>query len=151
MDVDFFQAIALGHFQKTIEMLFAAVDAARRDEAQQMEGRILFLDVFHSTDESRFLEESAVFDVLGDFCQRLVHNTSRTDIKMAHFRVANLAVRQTDVFARCAEIRMRIFFPKFRQDPEVCLGYGVIFFDMAAAKTIHDDQHYRFLFRHYSF
>ena len=116
-----------------------------------MEGRILFLDVFHSTDESRFLEESAVFDVLGDFCQRLVHNTSRTDIKMAHFRVANLAVRQTDVFARCAEIRMRIFFPKFRQDFEVCLGYGVIFFDMAAAKTIHDDQHYRFLFRHYSF
>ena len=99
MDVDFLQAIALGHFQKTIEMLFAAVDAARRDEAQQMEGRILFLDVFHSTDESRFLEESAVFDVLGDFCQRLVHNTSRTDIKMAHFRVANLAVRQTDVFA----------------------------------------------------
>ena len=83
-------------------MLFAAVDAARRDEAQQMEGRILFLDVFHSTDESRFLEESAVFDVLGDFCQRLVHNTSRTDIKMAHFRVSNLAVRQTDVFARCA-------------------------------------------------
>ena len=151
VDVDFLQAIALRHFQKTIEMLFTAVDAARRYQAQQVESRVFFLDVFHGTDESRLLEESSVFDILGDLGQRLVHNTSRTDIKMAHFRVANLAVRQTDVFARCAEIRMRIFFPKFRQDLEVCLGYGVIFFDMAAAKTIHDDQHYRFLFRHYSF
>lgn len=131
-------------------MLFTAVDAARRYQAQQVEGRVFFLDVFHGTDESRLLEESSVFDILGDLGQRLVHNTSRTDIKMAHFRVANLAVRQTDVFARCAEIRMRIFFPKFRQDLEVCLGYGVIFSDAAAAKTIHDDQHYRFLFRHYS-
>ena len=103
-------------------MLFTAVDAARRYQAQQVEGRVFFLDVFHGTDESRLLEESSVFDILGDLGQRLVHNTSRTDIKMAHFRVANLAVRQTDVFARCAEIRMRIFFPKFRQDLEVCLA-----------------------------
>ena len=79
-----------------------SVEAIKILHGCDLEGRILFLDVFHSTDESRFLEESAVFDVLGDFCQRLVHNTSRTDIKMAHFRVANLAVRQTDVFARCA-------------------------------------------------
>ena len=34
---------------------------------------------------------------------------------------------------------MGIFFPKFRQNLEVRLGYGIIFLDIAAAKTIHDD------------
>ena len=58
---------------------------------------------------------------------------------MADFGVADLAVRQADIFTRSTEEGMGIFFPKFRQDLEVCLGYGIIFLDIAAAKTIHDD------------
>ena len=92
-----------------------------------MERRIVLLGVFHSADQGRLFKEGTFFDVFGDFSQGLIYDAAGTDIEMADFGVADLAVRQADIFTRSTEEGMGIFFPKFRQDLEVCLGYGIIF------------------------
>ena len=102
MDIYLAEAVPLGHFQQAEQMLLAAVHAARRYEAQQMQGRIVFPDVFHGFDKSGLFKKRAFADILGDLRQGLIDDAAGADIQMADFGVADLAVRQAYVFTRRA-------------------------------------------------
>ena len=108
MDIDLFQAAALGQFHQGIQVGVVAVHTAVGEQPNEMQRGLFRNGVIHCGDEGGVLKEVAILDGLGDAGQLLVHNAAGADVGVANLRVSHLAVRQADVHAGRPDLRDRV-------------------------------------------
>ena len=89
----------LGPSYHRLQVLVAAVHAAIRDEAEQVQLAAAFLRVRDGVLQRRVLLELAVADRLVDARDLLVDDAARADVEVPDFGVAHQPARQADVFA----------------------------------------------------
>ena len=87
------------HLDQRHEVPQVAVDAARRNQPDQVQRLSALAALEHCVDKRTILEEIAVHDALVDTSQILVDNPPRPQVHMPHLRVSHLAGRQSDRFA----------------------------------------------------
>ena len=144
VDIHFLQPAALRQLHQPEQVVDVAVDAAVGQQPHQVQRRIVRFAVFHRGAQRFVIKKVAVADRFGDAHQHLVHHAAGTDVGVADFAVAHLAVRQTDVQPRRADGGVRIFRKQAGQVGR--LGC----FDRVAAhlrvdpETVHDAQYNRF-------
>ena len=80
MYVDIRESAALCQLQQTVQMRIVAVDAAVRQESEQMQRGTLRFAVFHSLHERRILKESPILDLLRDSGKLLVDDPPRAHV-----------------------------------------------------------------------
>ena len=126
-------------------MLFVAVYATRGHQTHDVHGLALGHGSVDSLGQLDVLEEVAVLDVLGDAGQLLIDDATGTDIGVAHFGVAHLAVRQTHVQAGAGDQGAGVVTGQAIQIGGLGSSNGVVLLLGAVAPTVHDDQNQRFL------
>ena len=105
-----FQTVALRHFQNAVQVFRVGMYAAGGYQTDQMQRGIMFFAVFHRRQHRLVFKENAILDILGDLYQHLIYHAARTDVGMANFAVAHLAVRQTYVQTGCTDGGRAVFF-----------------------------------------
>src|SRR5215210_702167 len=107
----FLHAAAAGELEQRLEVVEVRVDAALRDEAEQVDGRPSLARALEGTGERPVREERAVANRRVQTLQVLEEDPSGADREMAHLRVAHLAGRQPDGLAGGREPRVRVLAP----------------------------------------
>ena len=148
MHIDFRESILLRHFEKPVEVLFVAVHAARRNEAEEVKCAARLLRAVDGVEQSLVLEERALGDRLRDARELLVDDAPCADVRMPDLGVAHLPVRQADVLARRLQLGVRIFRREAVQDGRLSDGDGVRrVFRVADSPAVHDDERDRCIFQ----
>ena len=101
-------ALARGHLDQRVQVLLAAVDAAVREQADEVQ-RVLAVDAaIHRRGERRAREQLAVADALVDAREVLVDDPAGAHVHVADLGVAHLPGGQADRFAGRDQLRVRI-------------------------------------------
>ena len=148
MYIDLLDTVPLRHFKKPVEVLFVAVHAARRNEAEEVQCAARLLRTHDGMEQRLVLEERTVGDRLRDARELLVDDASCADVRMPDLGVAHLPVRQADVLTRCLQLGMRVFCREAVQNGRLSNGDGVRrVFRVADSPAIHDDERDRCMFQ----
>ena len=124
-------------------MALVAVDAAVRDEADEMKRAAPVAAPVHRVDERFVVEEIAVPDALVDPREVLVDDPAGAHVHVADLGVSHLAGRQADRFAGGDQLRMRVACEQRvvdrlgRQRDRVVIAFG------AQSPPIEDHQYQR--------
>ena len=145
VEVDLLGATLGGHLDHAHDVLFVAVYATRGHQTHDVNGLALGHGSVDSLGQLDVLEEVAVLDVLGDAGQLLIDDATGTDVGVAHFGVAHLAVRQTHVQAGAGDQGAGVVTGQAVQVRGLGGSDGVVLLLGAVAPTVHDDQNQRFL------
>ena len=94
MDIDFLGATGCGQFRCCQHMVFVAVNAARRQQAHDVNGLAIGYGFIDGVAQGFVALELAVFEVFVDTGQALVHHPAGAEVHVAYFRVTHLALRQ---------------------------------------------------------
>ena len=125
MHVRFRHAFAFSELQERVEMGNMAVHPAVGQQPVKMQFSAARLCAAHGREQGFILKKCPVLDFLRDAGQLLIDDPARADVQMPHFGVAHLPVRQADVSARGAELRMGIFLPELFNIRAALDGDGV--------------------------
>ena len=82
--------------------------AAVAGQAHEVDVLACLLGVLVCADDFRVLQDAAVGTSAVDFHQVLIDDATCTDVEVTHLAIAHLPVGQTDVFAACQELAVRI-------------------------------------------
>ncbi len=96
MDVNFFGATGCSQLSGRQNMIFMAVDAARRQQAHQVYGLVIGNSLVDGVAKGLILLEIAIFEIFVDARQALIHHAAGAEIHMAHFGVTHLALGQAN-------------------------------------------------------
>ena len=99
-------AVAGGELGKRDQMAVVGMDAARTDQADQVQPAVRSCRALARRDEGRPLEEAAVGDGRIDPRQVLEDRSPSAEVQVADLRVAHLPGRQPDGFFRGAQDRV---------------------------------------------
>ena len=116
------------------------VDAAVRQQTQQVEAGILGEALVHSLIVGGDGEETAVLDGEGDAGQILKHHAAAADVGVTHLAVAHLTIGQTNVKTAGAEGGVGILGKETIQHGGVCHSNGVAAALCAKTETVHDNE-----------
>lgn len=139
---------SLGSVEESIEMLRVAVDAARREQAFDMQYRVVFFDMIEQRDEGGIGDEFVVADGFGDADQVGVDDRACADGHVAHLAVAHLSFGQTDASGAGVQERVRVGFPQVVEERCLGLGDGVVLSVFAVSPAVEYDEEVRFLGLH---
>ena len=115
-----------------------AVDAAGREQTEQMQGAVVRFAVVDRLVHRLVLEEIAVLDTLGDAGELLIYDAARAHVGVADLAVTHLTVRQTYIETRRADHGKGILeeqLVKMRR-ARIVDGVAVLGSD---TKAVHDD------------
>ena len=118
------------------------VDAALRDEAEQMDGAAALLGPLERSHERRVLEERAVADGGVHALQVLEEDPPGADRQMPDLGVAHLPGREADRLTGCRERRVRELAPEPVEDRRARQLDGVAGTGRSAAPAVEDDERY---------
>ena len=93
------QTVCLTNLNEFEEVVEAGVNTTVRGKTHQVQFLVVFLSVSIGGLHLRVLHDGTVFAGTVDLYQVLIHDASRTDIEVAHFRVSHLTVGQSYVFS----------------------------------------------------
>ena len=124
--------------EQRLEVVDVRVDAAVRDEAEQVD----VLAAFERAAEDGVLEERAVFDRSVHAHEILQEDAAGADRQVADLGVAHLAVREPDGGARRFELRMREVAPEPIEDGRVGELDGVPGAGRRDPPAVEDDERY---------
>ncbi len=124
------------------EVLEVRVDAAGRDEPEQVDVAAARPGALERLDERVVLGERAVPDRLVHPHQVLVEDPARADRQVADLRVPHLARRQADRLAGGLEGRVRVLAPEPVEDGRVGELDRVAGAGRSAAPAVEDDERY---------
>ena len=110
-----------------------------RDRAHKVQRLAVVLGVVHGLQQGLVLIHVAVLGRLGDAGQLLVDDAAGTDVGVAHFAVAHLAVRQAHVHAGGANLGVGVLGEDFIQVGFVGGGNGVALYG-SNAEAVQDHQ-----------
>ena len=96
VQIDFIRAAFGCQLNHRHDVVFVAVDAARRHQAHDMHGFACGNGFIDRAGQYRVGEEGAFFDFNVQAGEILIHDTARAEVDVAHFGVAHLTIRQTD-------------------------------------------------------
>ena len=96
--------------------------------------------VVHGLYQRRILEEIPILNGFGNAGQFLIDDAAGPDIGMAHFRVAHLAIRKTDVHPGCTDISFGAHGRKTIHIRRIGCRNGVAVFGIIFAIAVHNDQ-----------
>src|SRR6476646_3306550 len=88
------------------------VNSTFRAKSYQVQLSTSLLHLLANLHESWITEQGAIFNCIRNPHQLLRHNSSRSNVEMADFRVSHLTVRQTHILARSPNQSFRINSPK---------------------------------------
>jgi len=120
------------------------VYAACGEQAHDVHGVARSHGGIHRACQDRVGEESAFFNFNIQARQILIHDAARTQVDMAYFRVAHLAIRQAHFQARRINQRMRAFCPQTVHNRGFGAENSVILLVFTVAVAIQDHQYHRF-------
>jgi hypothetical protein len=81
------------------QVVLVTVDAARRQQAHDVDAPAAFASTFHGVEQGGVAGETAVLDCLADASQLLVDDATGTDIEVSDLGIAHLTIGQADRFA----------------------------------------------------
>ena len=134
---------AVKDFGQRHGMILVRVDAARRNQADEMASAAACFELFNKGDECGRALDFTAGNRRADARQVLHHHTPGTDIKMPDFGIAHLAFRQADVLAGGVQETMRAGLPQPVEIRRVGLADGIVARIVAPAPAIQNDQHHR--------
>ena len=144
MQIDFFRTAFSCQLDHRHDVVFVAVDAARRHQAHDMHGFARGNGFIDRASQYRVGKEGALFNFNVQTGQILIHDAARAEVDVAHFGVAHLAIRQTDFQAGSVNQGMRAFCPQCVHNG----GFGavncVILLVFTIAIAIQNHQYHRF-------
>src|SRR5436305_15083313 len=105
-----------------------------------MELGLILLDMFYRFEEHRIMEETAISNGLADACIVLQYTFTRADILMSYFRIAHLALRQTDRLTGSFHSGMRPFARNLIQMRCAREGNCIAFLARINSPAVHDNQ-----------
>ncbi|VTM89391.1 Uncharacterised protein [Raoultella ornithinolytica] len=146
MQVDFFCSALGGQLYHRHNVVFVAVNAARGHQAHNVHGFTRSNGFVDRGGQHRVCKERAFFDFDIKTGQILVNDTTGAEVNVTHFRVAHLAIRQTNLQARSINQRMGTFRPQCVHDWRFRAINRVILLVFTIAIAIKNDQYHR-LFR----
>ena len=118
------------------------VDAALRDEAEQVDGAAPLAGTLERGHERRVLEEGAVADSGVHALQVLEEDPAGADRQVTDLGVAHLTGRQADRLARGCERRVRVLAPEPVEDRRPRQLDRVAGPGRRAAPAVEDDERY---------
>ena len=142
MHDDILQAVFVCQPQQCEQVLFMAVNAAVRQQAQQMQAFAAGLGLVYRCQQVRIAEEVAGFDVVIDARNILAHDPPGTDVQVADFRVAELVLRQADMLLGRINGCEWIFFYQRIPVGFVRMQNGIVISFGAVTKSIQNNQNY---------
>ena len=101
-------SVFLGDIDEFEEVLQRRVHATIGGKPHQVDALSVVPCIFVGAHNLRILHDGVVAACAVDFHEVLIDDTSGTDIEVSHLRVSHLSVRQSDVLARCLELRVGI-------------------------------------------
>jgi hypothetical protein len=132
-----FAARELDHREQVFLM---AVHAARRQQAEQVQGAAGSLRRLAGGDQFGIGVEAAVLDRGVHAREVLVDDAAGADVHVADFGIAHLAVRQADVFALGVHQGVRAVGEQAAPVRQPGLGQGVVLGLLAMAPAVEDQQ-----------
>ena len=145
MHEDALQLVFARDAQQGIEMLLVRVDAAVRDQAEQMQLASAFARPLHGLHDGRVFLEFAGGDGHVDARDVHLHDAAGANVQMAHFAVAHLAVGQADKMFRRANERVGKLAQQLVVRGLAGQGDGVVGGFGAIAPSVEDGQNERAL------
>ena len=133
-------AFAAGQFDHGEQVVFVAVHAARRQQAEQVQGAGGGPGGAAGGHELGVFEEAAVFDGGVHAREVLVDDAAGADVHVAHFGIAHLAVRQAHVLAFGVHQGVRAVGQQAAPVGQPGLGQGVVGGVLAVAPAVEDEQ-----------
>ena len=100
------QSIGLADLDEFEQVVEAGVDATIRAETHEVELLALFLCISVGSLHLWVLHDGAVLAGAVDLHKVLIDNASGTNVEVTHLRVSHLSVGQTNIFARCLQLRV---------------------------------------------
>ena len=140
MDIDFFQALCLGHLQQGKQVLYVRVYAAVRQQAVQVQAGSLGQTVIHRLVIGRICKKGAVINGAADPGQILEHHAAAADVGVPHLAVAHLSVGQTHIQAGRRQCGVGIFSEKTVKHRCSGHAHGIVFAALGHAEAVHDNQ-----------
>ena len=134
--------VALGQLEQREEVIDVRVDAALRDEAEQVHVAAPLPRPLERPDERRVLEDRAVPDGQVDPHQILEQDAARADREVADLGVAHLPGGQADCLTRGGEARVRVRRPEIVEDRRRGQLDGVPGAGWSEAPAVEDDERY---------
>src|SRR6266508_97885 len=126
-------------------MVDVRVDAAVRDESEQMNVPATLACAAERADERLVLEERPIRYRAVHALEVLVENAPAADRQVADLRVPHLSRRQADRLSRGVERRVRVLAPEPVEHRRVRELDGVAGPRRCAAPTVEDDEHYEWI------
>ena len=129
-------------------MIGVAVDAARRNEPEQMQRSAAFFHRPHDAGKRLVLEKRTVTNRTGDARKLLIHDASRADIRMPDLGVAHLPVGKSDRLAGAKQFRYRAGLQKPVNHRRLADGDRVVLRrQIAVPPPVHDYEHHGRVFQ----
>src|SRR5215211_4028482 len=135
-------AAPAGKLEQRLEVVEVRVDAALRDEAEQVDVRLAPARPLEGGDQRLVAEEGAVADGGVQALQVLEENPPGADRQVPDFGVAHLAGRQPDGLAGGREPRVRVLAPEAVEHRRPCELDRIARARRCAAPAIEDDERY---------
>jgi hypothetical protein len=148
VDHEVFDAGGLGGIAQRGEVILMRMHTAIADEAEKVEA--LAFGLLEGFDQHGHGGEFAIADAFVDAGEVLIHHAAGTEIEMADFTIAHLAVWQADVFAAGTDGAawiggVEVIVERgLRQQGGVAIGGGLSFTAGIDAPAVADDENYRF-------
>ena len=141
---DAVDTLLLGHFEQGVKMSLIGMHAAIGAEAEEMHPPAAGAGVFHGRDKNGMREKFAILDHQLDARAVHVHDAPGTNVEMADFAIAHLAIGQADIFAAGVNQSVGIFAQQSiigwlaRQSDRVGVSFGAI------SPAVEDDEYQGF-------
>ena len=138
----FRHALPVCEVEQRLQVLEMRVDAALRDEAEQMHGAPALLRALERGHQRRVLEERSVADGGVHALQVLEEDPARPDRQVPDLGVAHLTGREADGLTGCGERRVWELAPEAVEDRRARQLDGVAGTGRSAAPAIENDERY---------
>ena len=135
-------ALPARKLEQRLQVVEVRVDAALRDEAEQVDGAAALPRPLERSQERWVLVEGAVADGGVHALQILEEDPAGADRQVTDLGVAHLSGRQADRLAGGRERRVRVFAPEPVEDGRARQLDGVAGTGWRAAPPVEDDERY---------
>ena len=109
-----------------------------------MQCLVVLDELVNAAAQDLVFKEVAIFYGFGYSREVLVYHPACTEVHVANFRIAHLAVRQADLFARGLDEGVRVAIQEVIESGRVCIFYGVVALLFSISKTVQNNEHMGF-------
>ena len=144
------QAVPLSQLQQPVNVSDVAVYAAVRDQAVEVQGRVLLFAVVDSGHQALIGEEITVLYGLGDPGQLLIHDAPGAHVHVSHLGVAHLPVRESHSEPRRVALDEGVLLLQPVYVGRIGHGHGIGHGVVVQPEAVQYQQHCRFIATHCS-